>query len=391
MSGVLEGISVVEVAQGWAGPATAMYLADQGAEVIKVEPPGGDIARGWYPSPQLRGTSRSFLAVNRGKRSIVLDLATAEARQIAQELARRADVVVVNLDRERARRLGVDYDVLSEFNPRLVYAAVSGYGGRGPYAGRPAYDQIIQGLSGAMDRRLPDGTPLRSSVWVADTSAPMLLAYGIALALLGRERTGRGQQVDTSLLEAAVALQVVDLVRLEADPGLPAVSLYASGLYRCSDGGYINVAALTERQVVALCTTLGLVDALTDPSFLDDDRDLALFQRHWRAEMVAAFAAKPAAEWQQLLLDSDVPCGPVLTRDEVFREPQIIENEIIVDMAHPEAGPIKVMGVPVHLTANPTGPGLPSPSLGEHTDDVLRDLGYNDVQVHELRTRRVIV
>ena len=310
MSGVLEGISVVEVAQGWAGPATTMYLADQGADVIKVEPPGGDIARGWYPSPQLRGTSRSFLAVNRGKRSIVLDLATAEGRQIAQELARRADVVVVNLDPERARRLGVDYDVLSELNPRLVYAAVSGYGGRGPYAGRPAYDQIIQGLSGAMDRRLQDGTPLRSGVWVADTSAPMLLAYGIALALLGRARTGRGQRVDTSLLEAAVALQVVDLVRLEADPGLPDVSLYASGLYRCSDGGYINVAALTERQVVVLCTTLGLVDALTDPSFLDDDRDLALFQRHWRAEMVAAFAAKPAAEWQQLLLRPTCPAGP---------------------------------------------------------------------------------
>jgi crotonobetainyl-CoA:carnitine CoA-transferase CaiB-like acyl-CoA transferase len=137
MSGVLEGVLVVEVAQGWAGPATTMYLADQGADVIKVEPPGGDLARGWYPSPRLRGTSRSFLAVNRGKRSIVVDLAAAEGREIVQELASRADVVVVNLDPERAGRLGVDYDVLSELNPRLVYAAVSGYGGRGPYAGRP--------------------------------------------------------------------------------------------------------------------------------------------------------------------------------------------------------------------------------------------------------------
>ncbi|MEA3216881.1 MAG: hypothetical protein QOJ19_3037, partial [Acidimicrobiia bacterium] len=349
MSGVLEGILVVEVAQGWAGPATTMYLADQGADVIKVEPPGGDLARGWYPSPQLRGTSRSFLAVNRGKRSIVLDLATAEGREIAQELASRADVVVVNLDPERAGRLGVDYDVLSELNPRLVYAAVSGYGGRGPYAGRPAYDQIIQGLCGAMDRHLGDGTPLRAGVWVADTSAPMLLAYGIALALLGRERTGRGQQVDTSLLEAAVALQVVDLVRVEADPVLPEVSLYASGLYRCRDGEYINVAAFTERQVVALCTALDLVGALTDPSFLSDDRDLTLFQRRWRAEMVAAFATKPAAEWQRILMGNDVPCGPVLSRDEVFREPQMVENEIIVEMDHPAAGPIKVMGIPVHL------------------------------------------
>ena len=221
MSGVLEGIRVVEVAQGWAGPATTMYLADQGADVIKVEPPGGDLARGWYPSPRLRGTSRSSLAVNRGKRSIALDLTTADARRIAQDLARRADVLVVNLDPARARRLGVDYELLSELNPRLVYAAVSGYGRRGPYAGRPAYDQVIQGLSGAMDRRLPDGTPLRAGVWVADTSAPMLLAYGIALALLGRERSGSGQQVDTSLLEAAVALQVVDLVRRGSRPPAP--------------------------------------------------------------------------------------------------------------------------------------------------------------------------
>jgi crotonobetainyl-CoA:carnitine CoA-transferase CaiB-like acyl-CoA transferase len=390
MSGVLQGVRVVEVAQGWAGPATTMYLADQGADVIKVEPPGGDLARGWYPSQQLRGTSRSFVAINRGKRSIVADLAAAEGRQIVQALAGRADVVVVNLDPERAGRLGVDYERLSEHNPRLVFAAVSGYGRRGPYAGRPAFDQIIQGLSGAMDRRLPDGTPLRSNVWVADTSAPMLLAYGIALALLGRERTGRGQQVDTSLLEAAVALQVVDLVRVEADPILPELSLYSSGLYRCRDARYINVAAFTERQVVALCTTLGLVDVLTHPSFLDDDRDLTLFQRRWRAEMVQAFATRPAAEWQHLLLGNDVPCGPVLSRDDVFEHPQLLENEIIVSTDHPEAGEIKAMGIPVHLSANPTRPGSPAPSLGQHTDEILRDLGYGDVQAQELRTRRVV-
>jgi crotonobetainyl-CoA:carnitine CoA-transferase CaiB-like acyl-CoA transferase len=390
MSGVLQGLRVVEVAQGWAGPATTMYLADQGAEVTKIEPPGGDLARGWYPSRQLRGTSRSFVAINRGKRSIVADLAAADGRRIAQALASRADVVVVNLDPQRAGRLGVDYEQLSGLNPRLVYAAVSGYGRRGPYAGRPAYDQIIQGLSGAMDRRLPDGTPLRSGVWVADTSAPMLLAYGIALALLGRERTGRGQQVDTSLLEAAVALQVVDLVRVAADPILPEVSLYSSGLYRCRDDRYLNVAAFTERQVVALCTTLGLVDVLSDPSFLDDERDLTLFQRRWRSELAQAFATRPATEWQPLLLGNDVPCGPVLSRDEVFREPQLLENEIIMSMDHPEAGEIKAMGIPVQLSANPTRPGSPAPSLGQHTDEVLRELGYDDVEAQALRTRRVV-
>ena len=391
MNGVLDGTLVLDLAQGWAGPGAAMYLADQGAEVIKVEPLGGDIARGWYPSPALRGTSRSFLALNRNKRGLAVDLTQAAGQGIVHELARTADVVIANLRPGAAERLRIDYPTLAGLNPRLVYGTVSGYGERGPYAGRPGFDPIVQGLSGAMYRRLPDGTPLRTGVWMADCTAPMLLAYGIVLALLGRQQTGRGQQVDTSLLHAAVAVQAVDLVQVAADPSPPPEgSLISSGLYRCGDGAYLNVAALTEAQVVALCLALDLPQILEHPSFLGEERDLTLIQRRWRTELVAAFARRPAAEWLRRLTELDVPCGPVLTRAEVFDEPQIVDNDVIVPLDQPGVGPVKVLGIPVQLSEQQGRLRLPAPSLGEHTDEVLSGLGFSPDQIRELRARRVV-
>lgn len=389
MAGVLEG--VLELAQGWAGRGTAMYLADQGADVIKIEPLGGDMGRGWYPSPVLEGTSRSFLAINRNNRGFAVDLTQAEGKQIVYDLLPRADVLVSNLRPQAAERLGMDYATLSAANPRLVYAAVSGYGSRGSYAARPAFDAIVQGLSGAMYRTLPDGTPLRTGIWVADCTAPMLLAYGVTLALLARERTGRGQKVDTSLLQEAVAVQVVDLVHMDADPVAPVGGLTSSGVYRCGDEKYINVAALIEKQVVGLCRVLGLEQILEDPSFLADDRDITLIQRKWRGEMAGAFAGKPAAEWLRLITDADIPCRPVLTRAEVFDEPQVIENDALVPMDHPGAGPIKIAGIPVELSDNQGSIRLPAPALGQHTDEVLRELGYSPGRISDPRARNVVV
>lgn len=390
MPGVLEGLRVIDLAQGWAGPGASMYLGDQGADVLKVEPLGGDMARGWYPSPALHGTSRSFLAINRNKRGMAVDLAQPAGKQIFDNLIQKADVLIVNLRPGAAGRLGVDYHALSARHPRLIYAAVSGYGNRGPYATRPAFDAIVQGLAGAMYRTLPDGTPLRTALWVADCTAPMLLAYGITLALLARERTGRGQKVDTSLLQAAVAVQVVDLVQMDADPNPPGGSLLSSGVYRCGDARYINVAALTEKQVVALCTVLGLEHILQDASFLAEDRDITLIQRQWRTEMTGAFASKPAAAWLRLLTEADVPCGPVLSRAEVFDEPQVRDNDAIVPMHHPDAGAIKIAGIPVTLSDNPGDIRLPAPSLGQHTDEVLQHLGYSAEQIADLHARNVV-
>lgn len=391
MEGVLEGIQVIDLAQGWAGPLTCMYLADQGAEVIKVEPPDGDIARRWYPSPALRGTSRSFLAINRNKRSIVVNLTRKEGQEVLHDLVKTADVVILSLRPRAVDKLGLGYDALSGLNHRLIYANVSGYGERGPYAGRPAYDPIIQGLSGAMSRRMPDGTPVRAGVWIADCSAPMLIAYGVALALLARERTGRGQKVESSLLQAAIALQAVDLVYLESDPHIPDQGITSSGVYRCGDDKHINVAAYTEKQVIALCKTLGLDQVLQHHTFLAEDRDITLIQRLWRAEMADAFSRKPAAEWLRLLTEADVPCGPALTRSDVFEEPQVKENQAIVSMDHPDAGRIGIVGIPVGLSENPGSIRIPAPSLGEHTDEVLGRLGYSPERIKRLREQQVVV
>ena len=391
MAGVLDGIAVIDISQGWAGPLTSMYLADQGAEVIKVEPPGGDIGRGWYPSPVLKGTSRSFLAVNRNKQSMAVDLTKEAGNKIVHDLIKSADVLITNFRPRVVERLGLEYDKLSRLYPQLIYANLSGYGERGPYADNPAYDPIIQGLSGAMSRRLPDGTPVRAGVWVADCTAPMILAYGISLALLARERTGRGQKVTSSLLHSAIALQTVDLVYLERDPEIPESGVMSSGVYRCGDDKYVNVAALNEKQVIGLCKTLGLDHILQHESFLSEDRDLNLLQRTWRNEMSEAFLREPASEWLLLLMEADVPCGPVHSRNEVFEEAQVLENKAIVPMDHPVAGHIKIAGIPVELSDNPGSVSAPAPALGQHTGQILGRLGYSANEIEQLRAQRVVV
>ena len=218
MSQVLEGIRVIDLAQMWAAPGVSMYLGDQGAEVIKVEPRTGDMSRGLGTTPYLKENSRSFMVVNRNKRGIALDLRKPAGREVVLRLARNADVLVENFRPGVVERLGVGYDDLKPLNPRLIYCSVSGYGRKGPYTYRAAYDRVLQGLSGAMFRRMPDGTPISTGVWIADCSVPMLMAYGIMLALWEREKTGLGQRVNTSLLQAAVAMQSVDLVLAEDDP-----------------------------------------------------------------------------------------------------------------------------------------------------------------------------
>jgi formyl-CoA transferase len=388
MSGVLEGVRVLDLAVGWAGPSASMYLADQGADVIKVEPPEGDLARGWYPSAVLHGTSRSFLAINRNKRGMALDLTTDAGRAVLHRLVERADIAISNALPEAAARRGLDYATLSSINPRIIYGLVTGYGARSPYANEPAYDQIIQGLSGAMARRLPDGTPLRAGVMVSDTSAPMLLAYGIALALLDRERTGAGQLVETTLMQAAIALQSVDLVHLERDPEQPPLGASASTLYRCADGRYINVLALTERQIVALFTALGLEQHLEGGGL--DAGALAGVQRQWRDEIARVIEALPGEECLHLLRAAGVPCGPVLSREEVFGHEQVLASGALASLDHSEAGRISIAGIPVELGGKPGDIRFGAPELGEHTDAVLLEHGFTPAQVASLRERRVV-
>lgn len=388
MAGVLDGLTVLDLAQNYAGPGVSMYLADQGANVIKVEPPGGDATRAWGPSPLLRGTAKGFLAVNRNKRSVSVDLTQPEGRKFVHELVRTADVAIVNLRADAAMRLGIDYATLAAINPRLIYGAVSGYGDNGSWAGRPSYDSIIQGMSGSLERSLAAGAPSRYGFFIADTSAPMLMAYGITLALLDRERTGRGQKVDTSLLQAAIAMQSTQFVTLEGENARREGE--GDTAIRCADDRFISVAAHTERQFVALVDLLELDHVLASPEFLSEDHNVSVLMRTFRQEMIQAYRKRPAAEWISLLTDADIPCGPILTRAEVLEHEQVIANDMIERIDYPGVGEVTVLGVPVHLSERPGSVRLRPPLLGEHTDEIAAEAGYTAEQVVALRARGVL-
>lgn len=387
----LEGIRVIDMAQMWAAPGASMYMADQGAEVIKVEPRlVGDQSRGLGTTPWLGKNSKSYMAINRNKRSITVDIRKPEGREIIIRLVRQADVLIENNRPGVSDRLGLGYDALSKVNPRLIYGSVSGYGTKGPYAEQGAYDRVLQGLSGAMHRRLPDGTPLPAGVWIADCSVPMLMAYGVMLALWVRERTGRGQKVDTSLLQAAVAMQSVDLVRAEDDPTpIPEAANPAYGAYQCADGVYINVTALADHQFARLLKVMDLEHLTSDPRMNDP-----LTRNDFRNEVYPLldelFTTRASGEWLSLLHAADIPAGPILDRAQVFDEPQIVDNEMLVPVQHPAAGRVRILGVPVRLSETPGAIRRPAPQLSEHTDEVLGELGYSAAEIAQLRAEEVI-
>ncbi len=390
MAGVLEGIRVLDLASMWAAPSCAMYLADHGAEVIKVEPPQGDESRRLFTHTSLGNESPSFLAVNRNKRGIVLDLRKPEAQAIARKLAQQSDVVICNFRPKVAQRLGLRYEDLGPQNPRLIYVELSAYGKQGPFADKAGYDLLFQALSGMLHRRLPDGTPLASGLWAADCSTPMMLAYGVALALLARERTGKGQRVETSLLQMAIAMQFVDLVKPEVEPpGKRQPSNQATfAPYRCADGKWIIPVAISDKEWRRLCKALDLTHLVDDPAFATPST--RAYNNDLYPILAGVFEAKQRDEWLRLLQDADVPCAPVVDRSEVYGSPQVIANEMMTEITHPTAGRTVMMGVPVKLSRNPGSLRRPSPLQGQHTDEVLRELGYDSAAIATLRNAHAV-
>jgi crotonobetainyl-CoA:carnitine CoA-transferase CaiB-like acyl-CoA transferase len=391
----LSGIRVLDLSQMWAAPGAAMYLADHGAQVIKVEPPGGDEARRTLTQPPIAGgESRSFLALNRNKRGIALDIRDPRGREVVRDLVRRSDVVIHNFRPGVAERLGYDYPTLRALNARLVYAWITAYGHEGPLAARPGYDLLFQGLSGILARRrLPDGRPLSASVWVADCSAPIVLAYGIALALLARERTGQGQLVTTSLLHAALAMQLPDLVTVEhaheesREIDYTEQAMFAP--YRCRDGQDLVIVVIQDEQWRRLCRALGRADLADDPRYaraLDRARESAALG----GLLAEAFAMRDRDEWLAALADADVPSAPVLDPGQVLDDPQVRANAMLATTIHPIAGRTVMVGQPARLHGAETVEALPAPRLGEHTEEVLLELGYPLSRIRELETERVI-
>lgn len=387
MGTALKGVRVLDISQVYAGPGAAVYLADQGADVIKVEPPGGDNCRTLFTSDYLGDMSKPFLALNRNKRGIVLDLTTKGGQEVVHRLVARSDAVIVNVRSAVARRLALDYETLRAINHRLVYASVSAFGPEGPDAGKPGYDLVLQARAGILAaRRYPDGTPVAHSVMVSDMSGAAMLAYAITAALFQRERTGQGRRIDISLLGMAVAMQAQQLVRVARDKS-PTSTTMGNALYspyRCLDGKHLIAVVLTNEQWVRLCHVLGLEHMAQDPDY--DTYIKRLAHNEEIAELLAGiFGTRPRGEWLVLLEEVDIPCSVVAEGEEVYDDAQLRANEYIIDHLHPLVGPVTMMGSPFSFDGEHYAVNLPAPTLGQHTNEVLREVGYTEAQIGELR------
>jgi formyl-CoA transferase len=390
----LEGIRVIDFTQAMAAPFGTLNLADMGADVIKIEPPvTGEPTRD-LASVRQNGHSATFMTMNRGKRGLTADLKRPEGVEIVRRLARTADVFVQNYRPGVADRLGLGWEALRAINPRLVYCSVSGFGSTGPYASRGGYDLIAQGMSGIISVTGDEGAPAKSGVPLSDLCAGLFAAYGILCALRHRERTGVGQFVDTSLVEAAMALTVWEATEYWATGRSPRPLGSAHRLtapyqaLRASDG-YFTVGANTDRLFEAFCRALGRLDLAEDSRFADR----AARMEH-RVALVEAIekttAGETRAHWLARLDAAGVPAGPINDYAEALADPHTRAREMVVDLMHPGAGPIKALGVPVKLSDTPGAVDRPAPLLGQHTAEILAELGYGPTEQQALRDQGIV-
>ena len=390
-NGPLTGLTVLDLTRVLSGPYCTMMLADMGARVIKIEQPGkGDDTRGWGP-PFQNGESSYFMSVNRNKESLTLNLKHPDGRRILESLIDRADMLVENFRPGTMGRMGLGYADIAPRWPTLVYCSVSGFGQTGPRRNQPGYDAVMQGEGGLMSITGPsDGPAYRLGVAIADITSGMFAAFGVAMALLARHRTGRGQLVDIGMLDSVAALLT-----------------YQAGIYFATDHApkrmgnrhptivpYETLEAANGELVVAVgndqlwrsfCKLLGLGELTDDPRFATN-KDRVEHREALRPLLVERLQTKTVTEWIEGLTAAGIPCGAVRDLEQVFTDPQILERAMVVALDHPVAGAIKALGVPIKLDDTPGAVRTPPPTLGQHTSQILAgDLGYRSEDIDRLR------
>jgi len=397
MAGPLDGIRVLDLTQVLFGPFATMILSDLGAEVIKIERPKiGDIARG--NGPLVRGLSSYFLSLNRGKKSVTLDLTTEQGVEVFLELTKNADVLVQNFTPGTMEKLGLSYEKVREYNPRIIYAAGSGFGQYGPYAEKSAFDIIIQAMGGIMSITGEEGgPPVRPGASYGDIAAGLFLCIAILAALQERNTSGEGQYVDISMLDCQVTVLENAFVRYLNTGEIP----HAIGTrhpviapfqaFQTKDG-YIAVALRggVKDQWPLYCAAIDRVDIIDDPRFRNGWLRTQNYEE-LKPILTEAMKAKTTREWVEELERVGIPCGPVNTIDQVASDPQILAREMIIDVQHPDAGKFKVVNTPFKFSRTPYRAERASPDLGEHTEDILGQLlGMTHKEISELEGLSVI-